>query len=185
MEQSNHTIRMLVEGSAKNDAESCKKLYEHVVDSVFAYVRYRTGTKEQATDITQDVFIDFFSTLSNFTYKSRAQFYSYLFVITRRKIAQHYAAANMHGKNETMEFDEGTMSASSFDAETQQTNTFDVQRALSSLDDLSREIVVLHHWSRHTFPEIALLLEMQESAVRVRHHRALKVLAQELNEVVI
>ena len=59
--------------------------------------------------------------------------------------------------------------------------THSVHRALEQLDECSREIVVLHHWSRYTFAEIAAIINMNESAVRVRHHRARATLASVLN----
>ncbi len=171
MEQTDHEISKLVSESAKGDTESCKKLYERLADKIFAYVRSRTATHEQAIDITQDVFIDFFSTLSNFTYQSRAQFYSYVFVITRRKLAKLYMDSERRGLKTTAEFDEETMSPSSLD--TSHETRMDVEEALATLDSDTREIIVLHHWSRYTFGEIALLIGMTESGVRVRHHRAL------------
>lgn len=180
MEQVDHTIQTLITKSANGDTESCKKLYEHLVDKVFPYVRSRTSTQENATDITQDVFIDFFSTLPNFTYQSKAQLYAYVFVITKRKLARLYEHARTHGENTKTSFDEEIMSPHTEDAST--SSTYDVAQALSHLDEETREIVVLHHWSRYTFREIAELLGMTESAVRVRHHRALPTLATYLEQ---
>ncbi len=179
MEPSDHDIQTLIQQSAKNDTESSRKLYELLVDKVYAYVRSRTSTHEQATDITQDVFIDFFRTLNQFTYQSRAQFYAYVFVITRRKLARQYELTKRSG-GEKIEFDEERMSPSNSFSSTEHES--DVARALMTLEAGTREIVVLHHWSRYTFGEIALLLDMTESAVRVRHHRALKALAEYLKE---
>lgn len=178
MEHGDYEIRVLVEASVKGDAESCKKLYEQLVNKVYAYVRYRTATNEQATDVTQDVFIDFFSTLSSFTYQTRAQFYGYLFVITRRKLARYYEERKRRGIHGAVEFNEDTMSPSPLDTPHELRN--DVSEALKFLDGVTREIMVLHHWSKYTFGEIAVLLNMTESAVRVRHHRALAVLAERL-----
>jgi RNA polymerase sigma-70 factor (ECF subfamily) len=180
MEYTDHDIKVLITKSAGGDAESCKKLYEHLVDKVFAYVRSRTSTQEHATDITQDVFIDFFSTLSNFTYQTRAQLYAYVFVITKRKLARLYQYAHTHGENTKTTFDEEVMSPHT--ENTPNTSTYDVAQALSHLDEETREIVILHHWSRYTFKEIAELLGMTESAVRVRHHRALPQLATYLQQ---
>ena len=181
MEKSDHDIRDLVEKSATGDAVSCKKLYEVLVDSVYSYVRSRTNTKEQATDVTQDVFIDLFSAMRNFTYDTRGQFYSYLFVIVRRKLAGVYADANMRSASTQTEFDEEQMSDTSDSLLQTKEGEDEIQAALSTLNETAREIVVLHHWSRYTFGEIALLLKMEESAVRVRHHRALKLLAGTLH----
>lgn len=177
MELNDHEINRLVIEGAKGDAQSCQKLYEHLVEKVYPYVRYRVARNEQATDVTQDVFIDFFATLKAFTFQTRAQFYAYVFVITRRKLARYYNKASHKLHNETVEFDETTTPLLEVDGEGSAENRLDVIAALRSLDEQTREIVVLHHWSQYTFGEIAQLLDLKEAAVRVRHHRALQRLA--------
>lgn len=182
MEPSDHEIKSLIEMSTEGDAESYKKLYKHLVDKVYIYTQYRTATKELAVDITQDVFIDLFTALSNFTYKSTAQFYAFVFVIARRKLARHYTETNIKGSNKNLPFDEEIMSDQSSITANNQIINLDIQTALSYLEEKDREIVILHHWARHTFGEIALLMNMTESAIRVRHHRALKILATKLED---
>lgn len=181
MDEKAHDISRLIHESAKGDAESSKELYELLVDKVYAYVGYRTSTKEHATDLTQDVFIDFFGNLHTFVYKSPAHVYAYVFVITKRKLARHYADMNMRGNVGHTPFDEEQIHDTSLDSKVTYANDFDVNHALSLLDDATREIVVLHHFSQYTFGEIAVLMNMSESAVRVRHHRALKLLAQKMS----
>lgn len=180
MEQKEHDMRVLIEKSAQSDAESCKKLYTHLIDKVYPYVRHRTDTEEQAVDLTQDVFIDLFVSLPNFTYQSQTRFYAYVFVIVKRKLAKHYAESSTRQLKTQIEFDENTI-AFDTDTPTRLEHAHDVERALSSLDTVAREIVVLRHWSRHSFVEIAAFMDMTESAVRVRHHRALQSLATKLD----
>ena len=156
-------------------SEGFRGVYEGLIDQVYPYVRYRTSTEDQAIDLTQEVFIDLYQALRTFTYHTRAQFYGFVFVIVRRKLAKHYAGENL--RQPTTEFDESVIAAPQEDIETSDA----VRRALATLDDLTREVVILHHWSRCTFIEIAAVLNLNESAVRVRHHRALKVLSASLN----
>jgi RNA polymerase sigma factor (sigma-70 family) len=179
MADTDYDIRILIEQCAKRDTESSKKLYEMLVDKVYTYVRSRTKTHEDATDITQETFIDLFRALPSFTYHSRAQFYAYVFVITKRKLARYYTHAKRDG-NEPMVFDEEHMAPS--DEDVSHDMKRDILRALATLEEHTREIVILHHWSRYTFGEIAELLGMNESAVRVRHHRALATLGTRLKE---
>lgn len=156
------------------NSEEFRSIYEGLIDQVYPYIRYRTSTEDQALDLTQEVFIDLFQALQTFTYHTQAQFYSFVFVIVRRKLAKHYATQNL--KQPTTEFDDASVAAPSEDMETSDA----VERALAALDDLTREIIILHHWSRCTFMEIATFLNLNESAVRVRHHRALKLLSASL-----
>lgn len=152
-------------------SEEFRVIYEVLINQVYPYVRYRTRTEDYATDVTQEVFIDLYQALRNFTYRTPAQFYSFVFVIVRRKLAKHYTDQNL--KPPMTEFNEAIIAAPREDVETSDM----VTRELAKLDDVTREIIILHHWSRCTFSEISAVLNLNESAVRVRHHRALKVLS--------
>ena len=164
-------LEVTLEAIRNGSSEQFRTIYEGLIDHVYPYVRYRTNTEDQALDLTQEVFIDLYQALRTFTYHTSSQFYSFVFVIVKRKLAKHYANQNL--KQPTVEFDESVTAAPTQDNET----TDLVHRELAKLDDMTREIIILHHWSRYTFSEIAAVLDLTESAVRVRHHRALKVLS--------
>jgi len=169
MEISSEDLQTLTEKSARGDTKSYQGLYDHLVDRVYAYLAYRTATKEAATDLTQDVFVELWKALPRFTYHTREQFYAYVFIIVKRQLFALYGKKT----KETVPLIEETLS----DPKEESVVLKDlIERALQTLDAETREIIVLHHWSRYTFKEIAELISMNESAVRVRHHRALKSL---------
>ena len=177
MEISSDEIRVLIEKSGRGDKESYRLIYEHMIDRVFAYLKSRTGTKDEAADITQDVFVELWKALPRFTYHSREQFYAYVFVSIKRKLFQLYGARH----KETVSLDEETFASTESEKPGDSMHD-EVTRALATLDSETREIVVLHHWSRYTFGEIAVLINMTENAVRVRHHRALKILRAHISK---
>lgn len=172
-------LEALIRTAKKNDDRAARELYEHLIDRVYAYVRYRTGSDTEATDLTQDIFIDLFRSLSGCTYQSDAQFYSFVFTISKRKLAKHYASKNTEAALSRVDVDVETLTAN--DAAEPETADA-LKRALTTLDGETREIVVLHHWSRYSFAEIATLVGSTEGAVRTRHHRALKHLAATLTD---
>lgn len=172
MEQEQEVQKLVVRAVAEK-AGAFEALYEHLVDKVFAYVKYRTSREEDALDLTQEIFIDLYKALPNFKYESSPQFYSFVFVITKRKLAKWYAQIETNSNAKVVVLDENNISVSPTDTVVQD----EISRALAHLEEETREIVVLHHWARYTFKEIASLIEMTESAVRVRHHRALKILS--------
>lgn len=172
----NDELKSLVVGAQQGDAIRARKLYDLLVDRIYAYIRGRTYTLEHATDMTQDVFIDFFAGLPRFTYRSPEELHAYAYRIAKRKLAKYYAAQAEHRTTES--FDETTIAAT--DDHVAAVTRRDVESALSGLDTTAKEIVELHHYARYSFAEIGALLEMGESAVRVRHHRALKKLRESL-----
>ena len=148
------------------DTACFEELYRLLLPAVFAYVSHRTSTREQALDVTQDSFIELSRSLAGFTYRSDGAFYAFLFTIVRRQLAKHYGLVKKHDTA-----DEEVLHSVP-NGEPAAEVSLAVRAALEALDERAREIVVLHHWSRYTFGEIAAILHMTESAVRVRHHRA-------------
>ncbi len=168
----NVTLQALLTAKDTEYSVRFKAVYDFLVDKIFTYVSYRISDRDAATDIVQEVFIDLHAGLQNFTYQSDAQFYSFVFLITKRKLAKYYTSTNKKLESEVA-LDELVLASPP--ANTEEVDS--VRRALETLEEETREIIILHHWSRYTFSEIASLLNMTESAVRVRHHRALQSLA--------
>lgn len=161
-------IRTAILQTAEHNAEAFRCLFNWLEPKIFAFVCARVQTRELATDITADIFVDIFRGLPTFTFQSLPQFYQYIFVIARRRLAKHYDSRYLTSLKERVDTDTDTFEGQVPTPEI----ALDVQSALAKLDAISREIIVLHHWSRYTFGEIAALLHMSESAVRVRHHRS-------------
>ncbi len=165
-------LRTVIEATSRRDTDAFRTLYDYLESRVFAYVVYRTPGREVAIDVTQDVFVSLYQSLTTFVYQSEAQFYSYVFTLVRRHVAKYYAdkhtmaAKNLSTLPEELLVDETATNS----------DELAVRQSLEQLDDIARDIVVLHHWSRYTFGEIAAMLSMSESAVRTRHHRALQTL---------
>jgi len=177
MDNAEHDIRILVETSAKGDAEGFKRLYDHLIDQVFGYLRYRTATKEVAEDLAQDVFVGLYQALPSFTYRSRVEFYAFVFTIVRRTLARHYGNKHTQANQVRADIDGDLLGDSDTASE-----GGDIERALATLEPLTREVVILHHWSGYTFKEIGAMLHLTEAAARVRHHRAVDTMRTYFNQ---
>lgn len=172
-----HAIKHAIQKTARGDRAAFEHLYVHLIDRVYAYVASRTSDKTIATDLTQDIFIDIYTALPGFRYESLPQFYAFVFTITKRKLARHYEHRTKESLERTDLPIEDALPAS---PEADRVAEDEIKRALTHLPEETREILILHHWSRYTFAEIATMLDMTESAVRVRHHRALATLRETL-----
>ncbi|MCU0678341.1 MAG: RNA polymerase sigma factor [Candidatus Pacebacteria bacterium] len=163
----------LITGVKNGNPEAHRQLFDMLAPKLYAFVRYRVPDYETAEDIVQDGLVALFRALDTFVVQSTGQFYQYVYTIMRRQLAQYYG--NKHSKAALVQVDtdEATWVAAADDYST----TGDVARALATLDPITRDVVVLHHWSRYTFGEIALMLGLEEGAVRTRHHRAKAALA--------
>lgn len=170
-------LRTLISQSGLGDQVAFRELYDYLVDRIYAYIRHRTNNEDDTLDITQEVFIDLYNALARFDYRSFAQFHGFVFLITKRKLAKYYQKTKVELSERADVADEDALPEEVGDA----LNTDAIARVLEQLPEQTREIVVLHHWSRYTFAEIAACLHMKESAVRVRHHRAMEQLSKILN----
>lgn len=161
----------MVISSIEGDEHAFHLLYERLNDPLFRYVLSRTKDRDDAIDILQEVFIDLWKAFKTFTYSSDGQFYSFIFVVTKRKLGKHYKT-----KKITEELDENALEHSyQLDVEKMDDARVLIE-AVEQLTEKYRTVVELRYWSGLTFGEIGKLLEDKETTVKVRHHRALKML---------
>ncbi|MCK5027470.1 MAG: sigma-70 family RNA polymerase sigma factor [Candidatus Pacebacteria bacterium] len=171
------TLRDLVISSTRGDEHAFHLLYERINDSLFKYILSRTKHRDDAIDILQEVFIDLWKAFETFTYSSDGQFYGFVFIVTKRKLGKHYKT-----KRVTIELDENALEHSyRIDVE-KIDDTRVLMNAVELLTEKYRTVVELRYWSGLTFGEIGKLLGDKETTVKVRHHRALKMLETILQE---
>ncbi len=156
--------------AAAGDNAAFRRLYDHLEPRVFAYVASRTPRHEIAVDITQDIFIALHQSLHTFRFTTVPQFYAFVFVIVRRSLSAFYRNKHTQQAKQNIPLLDDELPDVQVDGDAENV----VEIALRSLDTTTRDIIVLHHWSRYTFGEIAVMLKMKESAVRTRHHRGIK-----------
>jgi RNA polymerase sigma-70 factor, ECF subfamily len=168
---SEQSLKSLIESCQRNPKGHFKAVYDTLIDQVFAYIKGRTSNNDDALDLTQEIFIDLYNAIPSFSYRSDGEFYSFIYTICKRKLAKHYGRqkAEIYPGDEILE--------NLPNQEEPPAEDKDIQMALAKLEPETREIIILHHWSRYTFKDIALMLNLTESATRVRHHRALDTLA--------
>ncbi len=167
-------LHNLLEMCQSDSAVHFRAVYDLLVERIYGYIKARVNSNDEALDLTQEVFIDIYQALPNFKYQSDEAFYSFIYTICKRKLAKHYQKTKLAPAT-SEELDE-------YAGPPLKTDDPDLFAALSQLGEMDQEIISLHHWSRYTFGEIAEALNMTESAIRVRHHRSLKTLAEILSK---
>jgi len=168
---SNKNIESLILDAKGGDEDAFYELYEHLNKPLFAFVLARTSSREDALDILQDVFIDLWRSFSKFKYSSDKQFYAFVYKISRRKLSKYYNNSVSHD-----EFDERFVKHN-YEIDTEDYRL--LKKAIGQLDEKYREVLELRYWADLSFSDIAQILDSQESATKVRHHRAIK----KLNEI--
>lgn len=155
------------------DSEAFDELYYLLQDQLFRYIVSRLRDRDKSKDVLQDVFVDLWKALQRFSYKSDAQFYGFVFMITKRKIVR---AIELEKKNAHISIDE-QKHFDTVDENFSLGGDMDtIKNTVESLKEKYRDVLILRYWSHLSFSEIGVLVGAKEDAVRVRHHRALDML---------
>lgn len=166
--QESARFKDVVERIGRGDEAAFQELYDAVSGRVFSYIVPRTASREEALDIMQEVFIGIWAARLRFTYRNDASVYGFVFTIARRVLAAHYGRAKRDAAIAEMPQDDR------YDMDIESLGDVHmIERALTELSDDDRDVLTLRYWSGFSFDEIAQAQDKKETAVRVRHHRAL------------
>ena len=171
MEQS-VDLQSIVSGAQAGDEASFRVLFSMLSPRVFRFIRPRAKSREDALDVLQDTFIDFWKGLPSFSYQGDTSLDAFLYRIASRKLGRIFRSWKRDVSLESLEDVEGSSEDSS--------TKHDVLHALASLRSTDTEILVLRHIEGRSFSNIAMLLGVNENTLKVRHHRAIARLKKQL-----
>ncbi len=166
-----------VERVQAGDAECFAPLLERYSQPVFSLLIRIVGNREDAEELTQDVFLKVFRSLSSF--RGNSSFATWLY-----RIAYNTAvSATRRTKREWMSFDDSGMervAEETSDNEADETLNEDrLQRLEHALDRLrpdDRALILLFYKQEKTMEEIAEITGLTLSNVKVKIHRIRKKL---------
>lgn len=170
MEENSEELKILVEKAQNGNTNAFKEIFDCLSDRFFAYIFSRTSNRDDALDIAQESFIELWKSLKRFKYKSDQSFHGFLFKIIKRKLYHYYRK-----KQKIISLDKLNEKQLVQPAAKQN----DYGYVLNHIDKLTstyQDVIRLRYWSQMTFNEIAAVLNITETAAKVRHHRALRKL---------
>ena len=159
--------RLLIE-AAKRDAARFGELYQRNVYQVYAYVSRRVGTREEAEDITSDVFHHALENLKTFEWRG-APFAAWLIRIAAHRVIDRWRSTAREAGNpiadepKDLRMEEIEQRAALF-------------QLVKRLPEDQRRVVVLRFVEEKSIREIAQELRRSEGAVKQLQFRALEKL---------
>jgi RNA polymerase sigma-70 factor (ECF subfamily) len=172
MVSDDHHEDLLVSQAVK-DPQAFEDLYRKYVDRVYVYLLARTGSREEAEDLTSQTFLAALEGISS--YRRQGSFAAWIFSIARRKLIDHYRRP----KHVPLEL-----------AESSDSNLEDVIDLRLTMQQISRaflniapdrvEAVCLRIFGQLSAAETGQILSKSEGAVRNLVYRAL----QEIREYI-
>lgn len=170
-------IRKVLEGNA----EAFASLVERYSRPVFALVMRIVGQREEADELTQDIFVKAYTKLSSFG--GRSAFSTWLY-----RIATNEALSAVRRRRKHLHlFDFGYVERMPDMPEEALTDPTEEQEValLAVLDRLApdeRALVQLHYYENRPLSECGVILSLSETNTKVRLHRIRKKLGLWINE---
>ncbi len=178
--------RLLIE-AAQRDSLRFAELYEHFFDLVYAYIARRARNRDEAEELTAEVFRKALEHLPRFKWTG-APFASWLFRIASNMIADktkrsaREISLDESGASSTPALTVGLLPGSS-----QQTDLEDSERRaklfrlVDELAEDQRRVVMMRFAEEKSIREIAEMLGRSEGAVKQLQFRALENLRKEIS----
>lgn len=165
--------RLLIE-AAQRDTSRFAELYEGNFNRVYAYIARRVGDRDQAQDLTSDVFHQALANLSRFEWRG-VPFAAWLLRIAANAVADH---ANRVARERRIPVADEPEQATLEDAEHR-------ARLFRLVDDLPREqrrVVMLRFAEQKSIREIAAEIGRSEGAVKQLQFRGLQHLRTRIGD---
>lgn len=167
----------------KGDRKAAGKLYDELLPKAYGFFFTRTGRKETAEDLSQDIFVKLVEKIESFD-ERRGGFVMWFWRIARNTLVDHYREKK---EKPFSMFEEGEVEAMSItempDIESR-IRYRKLQGFLKTLSDEEKELFELRYVAEAPYKEIAELLGKSEGALRVAAMRLKEKLKKELkNEI--
>jgi RNA polymerase sigma-70 factor, ECF subfamily len=144
--------------------------------SVYRFVRRRTSSRQEAEDVTQEVFEAAISALDQARIDAQTPPLAWLYTVARRRLIDRLRSP-AHTQSG---LDPAELSAAHHERSYGPSIVNALVEALSSLDDAQRRVVVMKVFEGRSFAEIAAEVGATEDACRMRLSRGLDALRRQL-----
>ena len=160
------------------DSEQLIKLFDQWNVPIFKYVFSRIGRREDAEDITQEVFIKAWNHRHSFD-PLKSSYKTWIFVIATNTIRDFLRSKRNQLHSEL----DGTISSNTdIKQETEHALMAQyISTQLRSLKEHDQELIILRYRQDLSIKDISNILNIREGAVKVRLHRALQKLKKRCN----
>lgn len=161
----------LVRRAQHQEAEAFGQLYEVYFDKIYRYLVIRIGSKAEAEDMTQQVFLKALKSISSFKWKG-VSFSAWLFRIAHNLAVDYF---RKKAKQATVPIDDLPVMANG-DPQTLAEQRHDIEQLISAtsrLTDMQREVISLRFTAEMSIAQVAEVMGKSEGAVKALQHSAI------------
>ena len=177
LEKPEKEIKKLVKRAKNGEADSFGLIYDYFLSRVYRFVFLKVTNKEEAEDLTQQVFMKAWEALPKFE-SERSPFAGWLFRIARNTVIDFYRT-----KKSNFSLDEGIgindyLEDSPEDIFFKNQERAQVMKSLDYLTEEQKEVVVLRFVEGFYYKEISHITNKNQASLRIMQHRAVKKLKE-------
>ena len=178
---------ILVEQAKKGDKSAFRELVEQHKRRVYFLAFNLTNNREDAEDVTQEVFVKVYRSLAKF--KGDSKFSTWIYRITVNtcySLKSKKSYTEMKAKDNMEEIVNRSNDKINYAAANPERTTeskfmgSDINKALEKLSKKEKAVFVMRNFNELSFEEIVKVLKIKSSTVRSLNFRALKKLQKEL-----
>jgi RNA polymerase sigma-70 factor (ECF subfamily) len=178
--------RSLVRRAVAGDETAFEQLYHAHSSRVFALCLRMSGTRQQAAELTQDVFVHIWRRLG--TWRGESALSSWIHRLTANFVLSSVRSQQRRLKYETSEVgpqtpeaNESTWMPEASVKPKSVEDAIDIENAIAALPPGARTVFVLHDVEGYQHNEIATMTGTAEGTCRAQLHRARKLLMEALD----
>lgn len=150
------------------------EIYDRHAERVFAICLRMVGDREQAEELTQDVFVHVWENRGR--YREEGAIGGWLSRLTVNLVLNRRRSEQRRTRREDMAREPGPNVAHGPEAE----ERIDLERAVAALPERAREVLVLHDIEGYPQAEVARLMGTAVGTVKAQLHRARRLLRESL-----
>ena len=173
----------IIEDAVKGKSSAFGVLYDHYQPMIYRFVIVKVGRREDAEDITHQVFIAAWQNIATYAHRGNP-FSSWLYRIARNHVVDHYRAnAKKKGEASIDRLDPDSFEiAGSLQADLSlKLDMENVQRAIVKLKPDHQDVIIMRFIEDLSLRETARAMDKSEGAVKLIQHRAIKELQKLLS----
>ncbi len=169
----------LVQAAKALDASAWSAIYQRHYRQVYGYIFFRTHDREQAEDLTADVFVRALRGIGGYSYRG-TPLLAWLYRIARNVTADHRKAMSRRAGREAAGLEGEPQDAA--DVIGGAVERVDMRAAIAGLTDEQQQVVLLRFYERMSAAEVAMVMGKTEGAVKALQARALNSLRRRLSD---
>jgi RNA polymerase sigma-70 factor (ECF subfamily) len=168
----------LVRRAQQHDQAALTQIYEENFDRIYRYIVLKIGERTEAEDMTQQVFLSAFKSISSFKWKGRP-FSAWLYRIAHNQIVDYFRKKS---KRATVPLDESLPNGGNDPQLTAELNLAieSLVSATSKLTKAQREVISLRFAGELPVAQVARIMGRSEGAIKALQHSAIVSLRKEL-----